>query len=213
MKLRYPLEFELSPKEIDTGTHWVTLRLKNIGTDTLEDLDVRLNSLDTLYVSVYGTGKYVSDLKPNEEEVVPFQISGTATTRVYASVSGTRNGEFFHIESPSIKLKVGKEVAELQTLFVMTEPYPKLEEKLRCEATIMGLKRSEGLDLEFWAETPSGKFEELAKVETKELSAGEETSYSAEITPKEEGLYTIHAYLYDDTRRIGHKTDIVSVEK
>jgi hypothetical protein len=211
--LRYPLEFELLPKEMDPGIHWVTLQLKNVGTKTLKGLEVNLNSLDSQFFSVLGTGKYLLDLKPKEVEVVPFQVSATATTKLYASVSGTMDGANFYRESPTIRVKVGKAPAELKSLFTMTEPYPPLGESLRCEATLLGLEKSEGLDLEFWAEIPSGKFEELARIETKRLSTGEETTFSAEITPKEEGFYTIHAYLYHDNRRIGHETDSIWVKK
>jgi hypothetical protein len=95
----------------------------------------------------------------------------------------------------------------------MTPPYPPLEETLRIEATLVGLEKSEGLDLEFWADTPSGEFLDLAKIETKALAANEEATYTAAITPKEEGCYTIHAYLYDDLKRIGHEKDNVWVRK
>jgi hypothetical protein len=95
----------------------------------------------------------------------------------------------------------------------MTPPYPPLEETLRIEATLVGLEKSEGLDLEFWADTPSGEFLDLAKIETKALAAGEEAMYTTTITPKEEGCYTIHAYLYDDLKRIGHEKDNVWVRK
>lgn len=213
LALRYPIEFELSPEKIERGMHWVTLKLKNLGNETVKELDVKLHSLDSLGLSVLSTGEFLEDLKPNEEEVVPFQVSATATTRVYASVSGYKDGKYFYRESPTIRLPVGREPAELKSVFVMTEPYPPLGETLKCEAAIMGLQQSEGLDLEFWAESPSGKFRELAKIETKELSPGEEARYSAEITPKEEGLYTVTAYLYDDYRRIGRETDYVVVRK
>jgi hypothetical protein len=58
---------------------------------------------------------------------------------------------------------------------------------LSAEATIKALGKSTGLKLEFWVETPSRKFEEQAKMNIKELSAGEEVRYSAEFTPKETG--------------------------
>jgi hypothetical protein len=50
-------------------------------------------------------------------------------------------------------------------------------------------------------------------VDTKPLSFGEEVRYSAEITPEEEGLYTIYAYLFDSGRRIGRKVDYVYVRE
>jgi hypothetical protein len=76
---------------------------------------------------------------------------------------------------------------------------------MQCEATLRGLALSKRLKLEFWAATPGGEFRDLAEMETPVLSPGEEVSHAAEITPEEEGLYTIYAYLYDGSRRIGYQ--------
>jgi len=48
------------------------------------------------------------------------------------------------------------------------------------------------LDLQFWADTPSGEHQELAEIKTKKLSPGEEVSYTAKITPKKKDttMYT-----------------------
>jgi hypothetical protein len=75
------------------------------------------------------------------------------------------------------------------------------------------LRKSTGLRLEFWVESPSGKYEEQARMNIKELSEGEEARYTAEFTPKETGDYHIHAYLYDGVKRTGHKTNIVYAQK
>lgn len=75
------------------------------------------------------------------------------------------------------------------------------------------MSQSEGLKLEFWADTPGGEFEELAIVETKALKPGEEATYSAEVTPGQDGLYTIYAYLYDGVRRIGREVEYVYVRQ
>ncbi len=73
---------------------------------------------------------------------------------------------------------------------------------------------SEGLKLTFWADTPSGDYEELAEIKTKKISRGEEASYTAKIRPKQEGYYTVYANLYDnDGRRIGRDSDTIWVEK
>mgnify|MGYP001078634614 CR=1 FL=1 len=209
MSRRYPIEYELNPKEMTPGIHWVTLNIKNVGTQNLTGLDVNLNSFDTYNVSVLGTGKYISVLAPNEERLLSFQVSASFTTSLYISIDGLQDGDSFHWESPYIPVTVGREAAELVSLFAMTEPYPALKEKITVEATIRGLTQTEGLDLEFWASTPDGKFEELARVETKALSSDEEVTYSAEITPEEAGMHTIYAYLYDDGKRIARETEYV----
>ena len=213
MAIKYPLEYELTPTSIDTGRHWVTLRLKNIGTQDLTGLDINMNSLDAYSISVLGTGSYVSILKPDESRELPFQVSANRTGSLYVTLDGWKDGERFHWESPGMPVTVGAEVAELVSLFAMTEPYSFIGEKVRCEATIRGLAQSEGLKLEFWADTPGGDFEELAIVETKALDPGEEATYSAEISPSEDGLYTIYAYLYDGVRRIGREVEYVYVRE
>jgi len=45
------------------------------------------------------------------------------------------------------------------------------------------------------------------------LPVGEEVRYTVEFTPKETGLYTISAYLYDGWRRIGYKTETIYAQK
>ena len=95
---------------------------------------------------------------------------------------------------------------------MLTYPYTKLGHTLEAEVTIIGLQESEGLILEFWAEPPKGIMEELARIRIKDLTPGERIRYTTEFTTKEIGVYTIHAYLYDYGRRIGHKTDLIFVD-
>lgn len=214
MAIRYPIEYELTPRTVDVGTRWLTLSLKNIGTEDLTSLDVRLNSLDVYNISTYGTGSYLELLESGGDALrLPFQIQAQATGSLYVTVDGWQDGEPFHWESPAVWVTVRGDVAELANLFAMTEPYPLRGQKLWFEATVRGLAESEGLRLEFWADTPSGAFEELATVETKELEADEEVRYSAEVTPEEEGLFTIYAYLYDGVRRIGRQVEYVYVRQ
>jgi hypothetical protein len=213
MSIKYPLEYELTPSSIDTGRHWMTLSLKNIGTQDLTGLDINLNSLDAYSISVLGTGSYVSILKPDESRELPFQVSANRTGSLYVTLDGWQDGQRFHWESPGMPVTVGAESAELVSLFAMTEPYSVIGERVRCEATVRGLSDSEGLKLEFWADTPGGEFEELAIVETKALSVGEEATYAAEIAPDQDGLYTIYAYLYDGVRRIGREVEYVYVRE
>ena len=212
-RIKYPIEYELKPMKIDKGVHWVTLSLKNIGKQELTALDIKLNSLDLYGLTVYGTGKYLTSLKPGKKELAPFQVSANRSTNLYLTVDGWKNGEAFSWESPYTKIKVGKEVAELASIFALTEPYPPVGRVIRVEATVRGLAESQGLSIEFWADSPSGDFKELATLKTKKLKASEEARYAAELTPSEKGLYTIHAYLYDGVRQIGHETDYVWVEK
>lgn len=213
MPVKFPITYQLTPENIDMGRHWLSLTIQNIGPDDLSGLDINVNSLDVYSIGVLGTGSYVSLLEANEERTIPFQVSANRTGSLYITIDGWQDGERFHWESPAILITVGKEVAELTRLFAMTEPYAIIGEKIRCEATVLGLSDSEGLTLEFWADTPSGELEELAIVETKALSPAEEATYSAEINPEEEGPYTIYAYLYDGVRRIGREVEYVYVKE
>ena len=87
MRIKYPIEYELNPTEIDKGTQWLTLKLKNIGGATLKELDVQLHSLDTLNLSfpVYGTGHYIAEFKPGEEREVVFRVNAYGPASVYAT--------------------------------------------------------------------------------------------------------------------------------
>jgi hypothetical protein len=211
LRIVYPFEFEVVTKEIDPGIQWLTLRLKNIGDETMRSLDVKLYSLDTYGISILGTGDYIFELKPYEEVFRGFQVSANATTDLYASVSGFKGTERFWVDSPWATIKVGKEVAVLESVFALTEPYTSMGKVVKVEAKVKGLTDSKGLSLEFWADTLSG-MKQLQKIEIKELSGGQEARYTTEITPKESGFVTIHAYLYHRWKRIGHKTDNLWVE-
>ncbi|MGC9357562.1 MAG: hypothetical protein ACP5GX_06845 [Anaerolineae bacterium] len=213
MITKYPIEYELSPTTLEPGRRWLTVRLRNVGETELVSLDVQLNSLDAYALSVYGTGSYVPVLGPGEEQILPFQVSANASGSVYLSLDGWENDRPFHWESPGISVTVGEEVAELVTLFALTEPYPALGEQIRCEAAIQSLKASDDLVLEFWVETPSAEFQGVKTLEIPSLAAGEQARFSTKIMPKEPGLHVVHVYLYEGVKRLGHKTDRVYVQE
>jgi hypothetical protein len=214
MRTKYPIEYELNPMKIDKGTHWLTLKMKNVGSETLKELDVQLHSLDTLtlYFPVYGIGHYLAEFRPGEERELVFRVNAYGSTSVYATIQARKDGDYFWWESGWTHIDVG-EKAELERLLVLSHPYTTIGKTLSAEATIKGLKKGTGLRLEFWVEPPSRKFEEQAKMNIKELSAEEEARHTTEFTPMETGNYHIHAYLYDGWKRIDHKTNIVYAQK
>jgi len=211
MALKGPIKYELTPTSTSAGLRWLTLTIKNTGTENLIGLDIKLNSLDAYSVQVHGTGTFVQVLMPGEERVIPFQALVNATDWVYISLDGYRGTRIFHWESARIRIRVGQDAATLVSLFALTEPYPRLGERIRVEATLQGATESENLRLEFWAETPGEELVELGTVEPKDLVADEEVRYAVEITPQHEGMYTLYAYLYDGARRIGHELEHVRV--
>jgi len=217
-KYRYPIEYELTPMEIDKGTSWLTLKLKNIASEPLEDLDIQLHSLDTYNLTVYGTwafgaGHYLPDLGPNEEKEVVFRVNAVGSANVYATIKARKVGRYFWWESGWTNIKLSEEKAEIGRLLVLSNPYTPIGKTISAEATVKGRQKSTGLKLEFWVETPIGKSEEQATIDIKDLSVGEEARYTAEFTPKETGYYTIYAYLYDGWRRIGYKTETIYARK
>jgi len=217
LRLKYPIEYELNPTEMDKGKQWLTLTLKNTGSKTLKRLDVELHSLDTFYLFPFifpsGIGHYIGELKPNEEREVDFQVNANGSADVYATIRARKDGDYFGWESGWTHISVSEQKAEIGRLVVLSHPYTTIGKTLLAEATIKGLGKGTGLKLEFWVETPSGNFEKQATIDIKELSVGEEARYSAEFTPKETGYYIIYAYLYDGYKRISHNTDSIYAQE
>ena len=218
IRWKYPFMYELTPAEIEEGLSWLTLTLKNMGKESLKGLDIQLHSLDTYNLTVYGTGgigagQYLTELKPKKEIEFAFRVNVIGSANVYATIKGRKDGDYFWWESGWTKIRMIEEKAELGRLLVLSHPYTLIGKTLSVEATVKGLKKSSGLALEFWVETPSGKSEKQATIDLKDLPVGEEVRYTAEFTPKESGTYTIYAYLFEGWMRIGHKTETVYAQK
>ena len=214
VRWKYPFEYEVIPEVVDKGISWLTLRLKNIGTQTLEALDIQLHSLDTYNLTgLFGAGHYLSELEPNKERKMVFRVNVYGSANVYATIKARKDGEYFWWESGWTNIRLSEEKAEIGRLLVLSNPYTVIGKTISVEATIKGLKKSTELKLEFWVETPMGKVEEQATIYIKDLPVGEEARYTAEFTPKETGYYTIYAYLYDGWQRIGTKTESIYARK
>jgi hypothetical protein len=215
LRKKSPFEYEVTTENIEKGTNWLTLRLKNTSKDTLRGIDIQLHSLDTCYLTVFGTGFYRKYLESGKEEKdLVFQINVLGSADVYLTIRTRKEGgAYFLWESGRTHISLDEEKAELERLVVLSHPYTTIGKTLSAETTVRGLRNGVGLKVEFWVETPSGKFEEQAKIDIKELSAGEEARYTAEFTPTETGDYTVYAYLFDGSKRIGYKTDLVYAQK
>ena len=211
LKYKYPIEYEISPTEIDRGTHWIALDIKNLGDKILTKLDVRLHSMDTLCVSIKDSGHYIPELVKGERTQLVSRVEVFGSAMVYATIRGQSGGETFWWESGWTYIRAIEEKAKLERLLVLSHPYTLEGENLEVEATVKAHEDDENLVVEFWVDTPSSKYEKLAKIDIMELSAGEEAAYSAEFTPKETGQYMVMAYLYDGWRRIGYTTDTIYV--
>lgn len=212
IRVKYPIEYELDPGTLEKGIQWITLRLKNVGEVSLHNLDIKMHSTDSLQISFRSPSDYIYRLTPIEETYLHFQVDVHGATDLYISIRYFKEGGSFHWDSPWIREQVHGEAAELEGILV-SNTYGVIGRELEVEATVKGFGNSSGLDLRFWADTPSGNYEELADIKTKSLSNGEEASYTAKIKPKEEGYYTVYASLYDKDRRIGREFDTIWVQK
>ena len=218
LKYKYPIEYEFDPTEIEKGTNWVTLKLKNIGNETLRDLDAQLHSKDTYNLSVfgswsYGAGQLITELGPNKEVRLVFRVNAIGSANVYVTLKGRMDGKYFWWESSWTNLHVSDEAAKISHLLVLSNPNTTIGKTISAEATVKGLRKNGGLKLEFWVETPSGKNELQATIDIKDLPVGEEARYTAEFTPKETGIYALYAYLYDGWKRIGRKIGYIYAQK
>ena len=217
-KYKFPIMYELNPTEIEKGTNWVTLKLENIGDEILTDLDVELHSVDTYNLTVYGSwwegaGHHIAKLGPEWKNEVVFRVNAIGSADVYATLKGRKDLKFFWWESSWTNLHISDEPAKISHLLVLSNPYTSIGKTISAEATVKGLRKNGGLRLEFWVETPSGKNEQQAKIDIKDLPVGEEARYTTEFTPRETGFYTIYAYLYDEWIRIGYKTETIYAQK
>lgn len=211
MPSKHPIQYDLTPRTVEPGMSWVTLTLENVGEKELGNLAINLYSADTYCVMVVGTGAFVPSLAPGEAASLPFQISAQATGELYVSLDGRSDGEPFHWESPDLSLAVGGQPAELVSFVALKAPRARLGEPLVFEATVRGLVESANLVVEFWVETPEGEFLSLAKEGLGILAEDEVMRRTVEFAPEEEGLYLLHAYLYQGARRIGHKVEYLSI--
>ncbi len=60
-------------------------------------------------------------------------------------------------------------------------------------------------------ESEDGDFQGINTLQTDQMDPGTRELYSTKVKPKEEGIHTVHVYLYDGVRRLGHETDRVYV--
>ena len=200
-------EFDLNPLKIDSGDSLLHVHLKNVGNDTVNNLELKLHSLDTYCIAVEGMGEFIPTLMSDEWAIRTFRVSAESSTDVYVSVTGLlENGDRFASESQRFTVKVGQVDADLVSMFALTEPYTPMGKVVKVEANIRCNKDVKDLDLVFRAEKDLGRPKEIQRIAIKQLSTGQEARYTTEITPTESGYYTIDAYLYHRWRKIGHKS-------
>ena len=117
LRLKYPKGYDLNPTEIEKGTNWISLSLKNIGNSTLKSLDVQEHSVDTYtlqtFETFYGIGSdhYLKEFKPDEEIELDFKINVLESAEVYVTIRGLNDEKYFLWESSLMNLHVSDEKA------------------------------------------------------------------------------------------------------
>jgi hypothetical protein len=210
---KHPIQYELKPDRVEKGVSWVELTLENLGSEPLKNLEIGLNSLDSRGLKVDMPVKWLGSLKPHESRSISYRVHARRTTKAYITLYAYTDGERFTWESPSFQLYVEKEAAELLGLFILSHPHTSIGKTFEAEAVLHGLGDGEELTLEFLATTPEGGVEELGRMKIMPLEKGEKASYSVEITPDLEGVYTIYAYLYHEGGLLGRERDKIYVER
>jgi hypothetical protein len=208
---KYPFDYELTPQDVGEGTHTVEVELQNVGTGDVENLDVRLNSLDDYGIHIDESSKSIDEIALDETTTIPFEIEIRRRGAVYISVDGWVDDSLIHWESPDIPLTTGMEIAEIANFVARTEGYPAMRKPLTCEVTVESLKASDNLVLEFWVKAPDGELMSIDKMGTGTMAAGEVEDFSVEFTPEQEGIYTFHAYLFEKTQRLDYARDHLNV--
>ena len=51
IRVKHPIEYELTPDAVERGNHWLTVRIKNTGDNDLQNLNVKMHSLDSIHIS------------------------------------------------------------------------------------------------------------------------------------------------------------------
>jgi len=209
---RLPVIVKLEPREISRGRSQVSLKIKNVGEEEIETLEVGLSSLNQSLLEVQDSLKWLSNIQPDETAIVPFDISAFSSARVYIKIFGYVDNDRFSWESPGIRLKVGDEVAEIDNLLIKGDANQKVGQRVEAEATIRGLKPDSKISLDYWVNMPNEVFTHLGEVSI-EVNEIDIVKSRIEFTPESEGLYTVYAYLYDGLRQIDRDIDKVLITK
>jgi hypothetical protein len=206
-----PFECFLKPEIMESGTHWVSIHLKNSKKKPLMNLDVRLISNDSLRIRTVDRGGYLNMLNPGEERVVPVQIEANQGGWVYLHVEYWLDDELFYWESPNVWIKVRRDPARIMTLFSIMGSQLQPGEAAPIEATLVANLPTESLRLDFWVEAADGRFESFHSLDVDPMDAGEVKKIKTEFTPDEKGLYSVYAYLYKENRRLDRKIEHIRV--
>jgi hypothetical protein len=138
LRRKHPFEYELTPETLEKGIRWLTLWLKNIGNDTMHNMDINLHSTDSLQISLRKSSDHIFRFTPDEVRILSFQVDADGTTSLYFSIRYFKEGGSFHWDSPWVRVQVHGEVAELEGI-LLSNSYGTIGRELEAEATIKGI--------------------------------------------------------------------------
>jgi hypothetical protein len=203
---KYPFEIAITPEEVERGRHWITVRLTNIATETINDVSATLYTYNSYNVDVLPSGSFhfVREIQPQETKVMNFHIFANHTGRVYLHVTGYRGDNLLGWYSPDHEIRIAEDPAEIQTFFV-NRPYWAYEETIETETVVKARDDVRDLRLEIAAKPPSKNHTLMDVIDIDFIVKGGTKRYVSEIFAIEEGTYLLTARLFHDNKLISSK--------
>ncbi len=206
------IEYALVSKPLESGKKQIVFEVTNKADAQMKDLDWHLHSLDTQNITVSDTKEHrILSLAPGETETIAFDVITQGTGHVYLSLDAKISGDHFYWESPAVLIRVGPELAELESVFALQEPYVPLGQVIECEACVRSITDSDNLRLEMYAEDPEGNVHQIEDASVGKMAPEELLTYKTRFRPQKEGRYVIHGYLFFGADRLDHKMDYAKV--
>ena len=203
---KYAFEAIITPKELDRGRHWITVRLKNVSTEPLVDVSTTLYTSNSHDIDILPSGSfhYVKELRPQDAEVLNFHVFANHTGWVYLHVTAYRYGAFVSWYSPRHEVRIIEDPAEIQTFFV-NRPYWAYEETIETETVVHAHRDVRDLRLEIAATSPSKAHKLMDVIEIGVIAGGGTKRFVSELYASEEGMYHLTARLFHEEKLINSK--------
>ncbi len=122
---------------LERGRHWISVRLKNISSESLVDVSATLYTINSHDLDVLPSGSFhfLQELRPQDTAPFSFQIFANHTGGVYLQVTAYRDGALVSWYSPHHEVRLTKDPAEIKTFFA-NRPYWAYEETIETEAVV-----------------------------------------------------------------------------
>jgi hypothetical protein len=203
---KYAFEAIVTPKVLERGRHWITVKLRNVSTDPLVDVSATLYTTNSHDIDTLPSGSfhYVKELRPQDTEVLNFHVFANHTGWVYLHVTAYRYGAFVSWYSPHHEVRLIEDPAEIQTFFV-NRPYWAYEETIETETVVHAHRDVPNLRLEIAATPPSKAHKLMDVVDIDFIAGGGTKRFVSELYASEEGMYHLTARLFHEQKLISSK--------